>query len=414
MSYIRTLFRHPLAFFASANVLLFALLSIYKNTFELGAILIGLTVLALTFITYFIITKFKWGDPYIFLITSMLVNIGIAMLYRLNPTLGTKQIGWYVLGIITYLLVYAAFQFVPIWHKLKWMYFGVSMGLFILVLLVGTRISGAKNWLSFGEFSFQPSEVIKILFVLFFACYYCNPRPIPKKSEDGKPPTRTLLQKLVSTLLLMCFCGFLILQREWGSTVLLFLTFLALLYIYEHDFKLILINLCGMTIVGSLGVLLLRHIQIRFTTWLDPWATVDTSGFQIAQSLFAIAAGDFFGTGLGLGMPNLIPEVYSDFIFAAICEEFGIFGGVSVVLLFFILIYRGFKIALKADGFYKCVALGMTILLGFQTFIIIGGVIKLIPLTGITLPFISYGGSSLLASFAMVGILQAISVERKN
>ena len=159
----------------------------------------------------------------------------------------------------------------------------------------------------------------------------------------------------------------------------------------------------------------MNHIQIRVHTWLDPWADVAGSGYQIYQSLFAIASGGFFGTGLGQGRPGYIPEVHSDFIFSAICEELGLFGGFAIILLFFIFTYRGIKIALKLpDGFDKCVATGITVMFGIQTFIIIGGVIKMIPLTGITLPFISYGGSSLLSSFISLGILQAISAKESK
>ena len=161
---------------------------------------------------------------------------------------------------------------------------------------------------------------------------------------------------------------------------------------------------------GLGGVIFVNHVRVRVDAWLNPWADIAGKGYQITQSLFAIGSGGFFGTGLGLGRPDLIPEVSTDFIFSAICEEMGILGGVSVVLLYFILAYRGFKIALYAtDYFAKVLALGLTLIFGFQTFIIIGGVIKLIPLTGITLPFISYGGSSLSINFIALGVLQALS-----
>ena len=185
-----------------------------------------------------------------------------------------------------------------------------------------------------------------------------------------------------------------------------------MLYIYENDRLLLLANLLAAFFVGFAGYKLLRHIQIRIQNWINPWDDIANTGYQITQSLFAIAAGGFFGRGLGLGSPEVIPEVYSDFIFAAICEEMGIFGGVAIILLYLIFMYRGLKIALAlGDGFDKSISLGISIMFGFQTFIIIGGVIKFIPLTGITLPFISYGGSSLVTSFVSLGILQAISAK---
>jgi cell division protein FtsW (lipid II flippase) len=161
-----------------------------------------------------------------------------------------------------------------------------------------------------------------------------------------------------------------------------------------------------------LGYTLFDHVRIRIATWLDPWKYIDNKGYQITQSLFAIASGGFFGTGIGLGHPDFIPAVHTDFIFSAICEEMGVFTGMAIIMLFLILVYRGFKIAFSQDDkFFQIVAFGISILFGFQSFIIFGGVMKLIPLTGITLPFVSYGGSSLLSSFIALGVLQVASEE---
>ena len=160
------------------------------------------------------------------------------------------------------------------------------------------------------------------------------------------------------------------------------------------------------------GYKTLYHIETRVAMWLDPFSDPSGRGYQIVQSLIAIASGGFTGKGLGNGSPYYVPLVQSDFIFSGICEEFGILGGIGVILLYFIMVYRAFKIALSVpEGFDKKVALGLSAMFSFQIFIILGGVIKLIPLTGITLPFISYGGSSLVTSFMALGILQAISVE---
>ena len=162
--------------------------------------------------------------------------------------------------------------------------------------------------------------------------------------------------------------------------------------------------------MGSFGVTHMSHIQTRVETWLHPFADASSKGYQITQSLFAIGEGGFGGRGIGAGSVYFIPEVHSDFIFSAICEEMGILGGLAIVMLYFVLAYRGFKIALSCTNkFNKAAAFGLSFILGLQTFIIIGGVIKLIPLTGITLPFVSYGGSSMLTTFAVCGILQAIS-----
>ena len=186
-----------------------------------------------------------------------------------------------------------------------------------------------------------------------------------------------------------------------------------MMYVFGEKKKILLFNILFGCVGALLGALLVPHIKVRIDVWLDPWSDITGRGYQITQSLFAIGSGGFFGSGIGLGSPEYIPEVHSDFIFSAICEEFGLLGGVAVVMLYFILVYRGIRIAMQNNNaFYRCVAAGISALFGFQTFIILGGVIKLIPLTGITLPFISYGGSSLLISFSAVAVLEAIANRR--
>ncbi|NLM04674.1 MAG: FtsW/RodA/SpoVE family cell cycle protein, partial [Clostridiales bacterium] len=186
--------------------------------------------------------------------------------------------------------------------------------------------------------------------------------------------------------------------------------FISVFYVFCRDKKIFLYNLASALLILIFGYYTMTHVQVRFEAWLNPWKDISGRGYQITQSLFAIATGGFFGTGLGLGNPDYIPEVHTDFIFSAISEEFGTFGGIAVVLLYFILIYRSFKITLTIrNTFRKVLALGITLTYSYQTFVIIGGVIKLIPLTGITLPFISYGGSALISAFISFGILQALS-----
>jgi cell division protein FtsW (lipid II flippase) len=206
------------------------------------------------------------------------------------------------------------------------------------------------------------------------------------------------------------FCGFLILQREWGIAALLFFVYLTYLYIFGCNYRLLAINAISASMLGFLGYLKLHHIQVRINAWLNPWQDIANVGYQITQSLFAIASGGLLGTGLGMGRPEFIPEVQTDFIFSAICEEMGVLGGIAVILLFFIFIYRGFKISLSTrQPFHKILSIGITLLFAYQTFMILGGVTGLIPLTGITLPFISYGGSSMITNFISLGLLQAIS-----
>lgn len=199
-------------------------------------------------------------------------------------------------------------------------------------------------------------------------------------------------------------------KLEWGIAALFFAIYLSLLYLFGESGLFTLLNVLCAVAAGALGSRFMSHIRVRIATWLDPFADAAGKGYQITQSLFAIGAGGFDGRGIGNGSPYLIPVVSSDFIFSAICEEMGVLGAIGVIMLYFVLVYRGFKIAVSStNGFQKAVSAGLSAMLGVQTFIIIGGVTKLIPLTGITLPFISYGGSSMLTTFAALGILQAIS-----
>ncbi len=192
--------------------------------------------------------------------------------------------------------------------------------------------------------------------------------------------------------------------------VMFFAIFIAYLAIYGGEKRFLLLNFIFAVGGGAVGVMTMSHIQTRIETWLHPFDDVAHKGYQITQSLFAIGEGGFTGRGIGAGSPYFIPEVHTDFIFSAICEEMGILGGLAVIMLYFVLVYRAFKIALTTTNeFNKAAAMGIGVMLGMQTFRIIGGVTKLIPLTGITLPFVSYGGSIMVTTFLTLGILQGIS-----
>lgn len=392
------------------NLLAFTLLFLFEERYDQKILLSGLIVMALIYLSFTIIKWRTWGDEYLFLIVSMLASIGIMMIFRLEVQLGIKQIQWFMGGIVLFFISYIVYQKIRFWDRLTIFYLILSLTLFIITLAFGKKISGATNWVNIGGITLQPSEMIKVIFIFFIASFFKNRGSIKIPNLQIKGKKIKIKDTTVMTLIAYTHMGFLVIQREWGGALLFFLVYFTLLYIFESDLRLLLIN-AGIAIVGGLlGAKYVYHIQVRISTWLDPWRDISGKGYQITQSLFAIGSGGFFGTGIGLGSPQYIPEAQTDFIFSAICEELGIFGGAAVVLLYFILVYRGMKIAMKVDDtFHKAVALGITIMFGFQTFIIIGGVIKLIPLTGITLPFISYGGSSLTTSFVALGILQAIS-----
>lgn len=403
-------YKRPLSLVVVADIMAFALLYFYKKPFDWYILLAGSLVIGLICTTYIIIVKKGLGDEYLFLIVAMLASMGVVMVYRLEQGLGFKQIIWFAGGAVLFFISYFLFLKIKSWDRLMFYYIGAAFMLFILTLTFGENIKGSTNWIVIGGYNFQPSELTKIIYIFTLASFYRKTDQFIFGNIRLQLPENNLKRRIILSFITYSFIGFLILQRDWGSALLFFMIHFAIIYIFEKSFVFLLLNALSAAIGGVGGFLFLYHIRVRFDTWINPWSDIAGKGYQITQSLFAIATGGFFGTGIGMGRPDLIPEVNTDFIFSAICEEMGIFGGVAVILLYFILAYRGFKIALGAeDMFMKVVALGITSLFGFQTFIIIGGVIKLVPLTGITLPFISYGGSSLTASFIALGILQAIS-----
>lgn len=417
----------PLLLVLLANILGFGILFFSEKNLDMTSLYYSLALLGIVLISYLLIVFFSLGDKYMFLIVSMLLTVGIIMLFRLDPAQAIRQITWFYVGMAGFYMVYFVFRHIPLWPKLTPVYFLFAMVLFLATLLFGTYSGGAKNWL----FGFQPSEPIKILFILglssLFTAPYGNPFPLPKRFRKKNTPLARFLRflgRLYASprgrqLLIMAYAYlhlfFLVLQREWGSAVLYFLIYFFLQFVFEGKHLFLLINLILAAGGGLFGYTFMSHIQERVAIWRDPFADAGALGYQIVQSLYAMSAGGFAGAGIGQGFPEFVPVVKSDFIFAAIYEELGMLGATAVVLLFFLLVYRGIKIALMVKTpFYKAVALGVSLMFGFQTLIIIGGVTKLIPLTGITLPFISAGGSSLATSFASLAILQAISARTED
>ncbi|NMB08246.1 MAG: FtsW/RodA/SpoVE family cell cycle protein [Tissierellia bacterium] len=395
--------RRPRNLLVLFELMAIALLFIYdRENLDKFTIISGISLILLIYVSNFLLPKISTGDNYIFLITTMLLSIGVIMIYRINPALGIKQVIWIGIGILLFFITYFIVKNINEWRNWTNLYFGLSIVLFVATLLFGTTKKGSTNWLEIGRFSFQPTEIIKLLLIFLIASYYVNYDEYKEKKFGPYYLTGAVY----------LFIGFLFLQKDLGTVLIFYSIFIALQFIYEENRKLIFYNVLLFVVAGVAGFFLFDHVRIRFQIWLNPWEYIDNKGYQITQSLFAIATGGFFGTGIGLGHPDFIPEVYTDFIFSAICEEMGIFAGIGVIMLFLILVYRGFKIAIsQRDKFFRIVALGISILFGIQSFIIFGGVLKLIPLTGITIPFVSYGGSSMLSSFIALGILQVASEE---
>lgn len=398
-------YRRPAYLLLLMNLLGFGLL-FAANQNNINIVYIGVGIMALYTIMYSVIVACKMGDKFIVPMACMLITMGIILLCRIRIDFGLRQIVWVAIGICVFFIAYAIYYNVRAWDKMWFLYFIGGTILFLATLILGKTVNGSRNWIQLGPISFQPSELTKILYIMFLACYF---------SGSWTKPIKRATPKLLSLGATYLFIGFLVLQRDWGTILVLFSIYLFMIYVYENDVKFLLFNVGIASIVGILGYFFLHHIQVRVSTWLDPWEDISGTGYQITQSLFAIASGGYFGKGIGNGSPNYIPEVHSDFIFSAICEEMGVFGGAAVIILFFLIAYRCFKISIRTTNAYdKALSFGLTVMFAMQTFIIVGGVTKMIPLTGITLPFVSYGGTSIVVSFASLGIIQAISAKAER
>lgn len=419
----------PMLYITLVNIIGFLMLFIFSGAKDFTYMYSCLILCGINTVMYLILYHLEYGDLYLFLTVSMLVSIGLIMLSRIdlaiearspdgNSDFASKQIVWFMVGIATYFLTVFVFNRIKFWHKLKYVYMAMCFVMIVATLIFGREINGSKNWIVIGNMSIQPSELVKIFYCLCISCYFSALPSFGSKKKDNR---RRFMHIPIDEIVLCvfvyaCMGALALFQKEWGTALLLFLIYFAMCFIYKTSNLLKLINIGGILFVGIVGFFILAdHIGVRVSAWQNPWQDASGGGYQIVQSLIAIASGGYFGVGLGNGMPQAVPFAETDFIFAAICEEMGMFTGFAIILLYFLLTYRGIKIAIKSDNEYlKAVCISLVTAIGFQTFIIIGGVIKLIPLTGITLPFVSYGGSSMLASFIMIGMITAVSFPSKK
>ncbi|MDR2716311.1 MAG: FtsW/RodA/SpoVE family cell cycle protein, partial [Coriobacteriaceae bacterium] len=329
---------------------------------------------------------------------------------RLSPLLAVNQVMWLFLGVICMVLVIASIKNLDkvAQYKYTLMLAGLVLLLSPLIPGLGQEIYGSRIWWSIGSFSFQPGEIAKILIVLFLAGYLAANREMlsiftAKIGPLHLPDIRTLLPLLVMWVIALLIIVF---EKDLGSALVFFCIFLVMLYSATGK-KFYLVVGLGLAALGGIAVwMLFSHVQVRVDIWLDPFADPADKGYQIVQSLFSMADGGLFGVGIGRGLAESIPVVESDFIFVAIAEEVGLLGAAGVLLLYLCLTIRGLVTAARAKSDVSSfVAVGLTATIVLQAFIIVGGVTRLIPLTGLTLPFISQGGSSLLASFIALGFL---------
>lgn len=336
-----------------------------------------------------------------------LMLIGYIMLTRLSFGLAVRQ---FLIATVTLIAV----SFIPMimdrYKNLRnyGMVYGV-VGILALcsVFVIGVEKYGSRNWISIAGMSIQPSELVKILFVFFVASMLSQKR-------DFK-------QVVITTAFAGLHMIILALEKDLGAALIFFVIFIMMIYIGTGKLRYLIMYLGGGAACVGLAFLLFKdrlfdHVLIRVNVWKDPWADLNGTGYQITQSLFAIGSGGYFGAGLTKGSPNSIPVSESDFIFSAISEEFGVIFGIALIVVCFCCFISFISIAMKVrNRFYKTMAFGFSICYIFQTFLSIGGVVKFIPSTGVTIPLISYGGSSILSSLVMFSIMQGIStIENKE
>ena len=393
-------------------ILLFAMLALNQGE-RLGLTTLGVPI---GIFAAFVVAHFSIrflapdADPAILPIVFVLSGIGIAFVTRLAPELALNQVIWLFVGVFAMILILAFSRNMEKLANYKYtlMVIGFALLLSPLLPVVGTEIYGSRIWLSIGPLSFQPGELAKVVIVLFLASYLSANREMLsvftwRIGPFRLPDIRTLAPMLIMWVIALLIVIF---EKDLGSAVVFFFVFLAMLYVATGKKFYLVVGILLMA-AGCVGAYMgFTHVQVRVANWLNPFADPQGDGYQMLQGLFSMADGDLFGVGIGRGLAENIPVVESDFIFAAIAEECGLLGAAGVLLLYLSFAIRGYVTAARAKSdFSSMTSVGLTTTIVLQAFIIVGGVTRLIPLTGLTLPFVSQGGSSLLASFIAVGFL---------
>jgi len=365
-------------------------------------------------------------DPLLFPLAMFLSGWGLVLIDRLAPNFADRQTVWLLLSVAAMLTIITFPQALRWLRTYRYTLLVVGLALLLGTIFLGRNPSGQPGapelWLGFGTLFFQPSEPLKVMLVAFLASYLAEQGPAMRVLAGLR--RWSLSPRIVGPILLMWTVSVLILvwQRDLGTAILFFIVFVLLLYV-ASGYTFILISGAALTIIaGAAAYFLFSELERRsgifinpfvrrVDIWINPWADPDGRAFQIVQSLMAFAAGGVFGQGIGQGSPTYIPVVHSDFVFAAVGEEWGLLGVFVVIACIAVLVMRGLRIGIAQKGrpFLTLLTVGLSALVATQSLMIMGGVLKLIPLTGVTLPYLSYGGSSLLVNFVIIGLMLRLS-----
>lgn len=335
-------------------------------------------------------------DPLIMALTNFLCGVSIVILCTVSVERGLRQTVFYIGSLALMMFMSRLVSRVRRWKGLTMVSMLLGIAALALPLAFGQWQYGAKNWVSLpGVGSFQPSELVKLSVVLSLAYYFSAHRTVP--------------QMMPAIAFTVACLAMLMLQRDLGTALIYYLTTLVLFYVACGNMPLTILGLGGGAMAALMGYRMFAHVKVRVAMWRNPWSDPLGSGYQIIQALLAIGSGGLFGVGLGQGTPSQIPAYFNDFIFAVICEQMGLVFGLCILAVYLLLFVRGATLVCRTRrSFEMLLGCGVLAMLGIQTFMIVGGVIKMIPLTGVTMPFLSYGGSSLTSCMAMVGILHGI------
>ncbi len=347
-------------------------------------------------------------------IAALLNGLGYVFIARLNEDLAGLQATWTAVGIGAFIATLVVVRRVRDLDRYRYTILALGVGMLLLPLLpiVGNEVNGSRIFVSFGAVNFQPGEFAKVLLALFFASYLVEKRELLSIATWGVGPVRLPEPKHLAPVLLAWGFSLLVLffQKDLGSSLLFFAVFVVMLWIATQRGSYLLVGAALFASGAYFAWRTFSHVQDRVDIWLDPWDVCFAEGQQICRSWFGLALGGVSGTGPGLGRFDRFPAVETDFIFTVIGEELGLLGGSLILVGFLLLVGSGLRIAVAAEhSFEKLLAAGLTALLGIQAFIIIAGVTRLLPLTGVTLPFVSYGGSSLIANYVILALLMRIS-----
>jgi cell division protein FtsW (lipid II flippase) len=365
------------------------------------------------------------ADPYLFPLVALLAAFGLVMIYRIDDTLARQQAGWFVAGIVFFCATILLLRDVRALERYRYVIAVVGIGLLMLPRLpgIGSQVNGAYLGVHLGPLNFQPTEFAKLCIIIFLASYLVERGEMlvvgaRKALGVTVPPLKHFGPLLVVWGAAMFMLVFI---RDLGSSLMFFGAFLALLYVATGRISFVIAGLVLFVAGSWFFAHTVAHVQERIDIWLDPWSDPDKSGFQIVQSLFSQADGGLFGKGFGQALLNLPggaqipPAPDTDLIYAVITDEVGLFGAGALVLTYLLFAERGFRIAVMSDdGFLKLLATGLTAVFALQAFVIVGGVTRVIPLTGVTLPFVSYGGSSVVANFVLLALLLMVSQEARE